>query len=86
MEGDDAVVRSICCRRQFSADSRRSNGKPGIVVPTLTLPLRCPRWWPLRRDNLTFYLMEWIIFWNKQVRQFSYNTSMFYVSYYLVYS
>ena len=31
MEGDDAVDRSICSRRQLSADSRRSNGKPGIV-------------------------------------------------------
>ena len=31
MEGDDAVDRSICCRRQLSADSRRLNGKPGIV-------------------------------------------------------
>ena len=24
--------------------------------------LRCPRWWRLRRDNLTFYLLEWIYF------------------------
>ena len=26
------------------------------------------------------------IFWNKQVRKFSYNTTMFYVNYYLAYS
>ena len=26
------------------------------------------------------------IFWNKQVRKCSYNTTMFYVSYYLAYS
>ena len=31
MEGDDGVHRSICCRRLLSADSRRSNGKLGIV-------------------------------------------------------
>ena len=31
MEGDDGVHRSICCRRLLSADSQRSNGKPGIV-------------------------------------------------------
>ena len=31
MEGDDGVHRSICCRRLLSADSRRSNGKAGIV-------------------------------------------------------
>ena len=30
MEGDDGV-HSICCRRLLSADSRRSNGKAGIV-------------------------------------------------------
>ena len=32
MEGDDGVHRSICCRQLLSADSRRSNGKPGIVA------------------------------------------------------
>ena len=31
MEGDDGVHRGICCRRLLSADSRRSNGKLGIV-------------------------------------------------------
>ena len=37
MEGDDGVHRSICCRRQLSlsADSRRSNGKPGSGSLTL---------------------------------------------------
>ena len=58
MEGDDAVDRSICCRRQLSADSRRSNGKPGIVDVAVGRALR----WRLRRDNLTFYLLEWIYF------------------------
>ena len=37
MEGDDALDRSICCRRQLSADSRRSNGKPGIVDVAVAL-------------------------------------------------
>ena len=32
MEGDDGVHRSICCRQLLSADSRRSNGKPGVVA------------------------------------------------------
>ena len=31
MEGDDGVHRSICCGRQLSADSQRSNVKLGIV-------------------------------------------------------
>ena len=37
MAGDDAVHRSICCRRQLSADSRRSNGKPRSGSLTLSL-------------------------------------------------
>ena len=32
MEGDDGVHRSICCRQLLSADSWRSNGKPGVVA------------------------------------------------------
>ena len=55
MEGDDGVHRSICCRRLLSADSRRSNGKPGIVdVARFAMAKSC--------DNLTFYLLEWIYF------------------------
>ena len=61
MEGDDGGDRSICCRRLLSADSRRSNGKPGIVDVA--------HWWRFAVcgmakscDNLTFYLLEWIYF------------------------
>ena len=58
MEGDDAVDRSICCRRQLSANSRRSNGKLGIVdvggVCSMAKSCVC--------DNLTFYLLEWLYF------------------------
>ena len=78
MEGDDAVDRSICCRRQLSADSRRSNGKPGIVAVALP-PLALVAFATCQLDVL---LIGMDIFWNKQVRKFSYNTSMFYVSYY----
>ena len=68
MEDDDGVHRSICCRRLLSADSRRSNGKLGIVdVGHLDLV----SWWRFAVcgmgmakscDNLTFYLLEWIYF------------------------
>ena len=37
MEGDDAVHRSICCGRQLSVDSRRSNGKPESGSLTLVV-------------------------------------------------
>ena len=55
MEGEDAVHRSIHCRRQLSADSR-SNGKPGIVDVggVCSMAKSC--------DNLVFYLLEWIYF------------------------
>ena len=56
MEGDDAVHRSICCRRQLSDDSRRSNGKPGIVDVGGVCSMA------KSRDNLMFYLLEWIYF------------------------
>ena len=35
--------------------------------------------------QLDVLLIGMDIFWNKQVRKFSYNTIMFYVSYYLAY-
>ena len=54
MEGDDAVHRSICCRRQLSADSRRSNRKLVIVGGVCSMAKS--------RDNLVFYLLEWISF------------------------
>ena len=58
---DDGVHRSICCRRLLSADSRRSNGKLGIV----DVAFRCLRHGEILCcgcDNLTFYLSEWIYF------------------------
>ena len=39
MEGDDAVHRSIRCRRQLCTDSWRLNGQPGIVVVVENLQL-----------------------------------------------
>ena len=61
MEGDDAVHRSIRCRRHLSADSRRSNRKPGIVDVAVggvcSMAKSC--------DNLMFYLLEWIYFGKK---------------------
>ena len=63
MEGDDAVHRSIYCRRLLSADSRRLNGSWG------SLSLVVARWWRFAvcgmsksYDNLTFYLLQWIYF------------------------
>jgi len=37
-------------------------------------------------EKLDVLLIGMDIFWNKQVRKFSYNMTMFYVSYYLAYS
>ena len=37
-------------------------GSRGSLTLSLPLALRCSRWWRLRRDNLTFYLLEWIYF------------------------
>ena len=47
MEGDDAVHRSIRCRRQLSTDSLRSNIDVGGVC---SMAKPC--------NNLMFYLLE----------------------------
>ena len=56
MEGDEAMHRSICCRRQLSADSRRSNRKPGIVDVSGVYSMANSH------DNLMLYLLKWIYF------------------------
>ena len=62
MEGDDGVHRSICCRRLLSANSRRSNGKLGIVDVSLVAFRGLRFAVSCGCDNLTFYLLEWIYF------------------------
>ena len=65
MEGDEVMHRSICCRRQLSADSQRSNGKLGIVavgVGRCRLAVGGVYRMANFRDNLMFYLLKWIYF------------------------
>ena len=86
MECDDAVHGSIGCRRQLSPRQPKVEREAGVGIADVVVA----RWWRLEHGQIPWQLDVLLIgmdiFLNKQVRKFCYNTTMFYVSYYLAYS